>query len=105
MNIHSLLHALGLDLGSNHGIRRPATVPSNTQHVPIPSSLSDERIAAIEGARRRMPVSLTPTSPRASAGSTPTGVGSPGSCRTWTKPRVTCPDGTAKGIIPPSILP
>ena len=64
MNIHSLLHALGLDLGSNHGIRRPATVPSSTQHVPIPSSLSDERIAAIEGARRRMPVSLTPTSPQ-----------------------------------------
>ena len=64
MNIHSLLHALGLDLGSHQGSRREATVTVHARHAPVLPGLPDERIIAIEGSRRRTPVSLSPTSPQ-----------------------------------------
>ncbi len=63
MNIHSLLHALGLDVGSHHGSRKEASVTPHARHAPVLPGLPDERIAAIEGSRRRTPVSLSPTSP------------------------------------------
>ena len=64
MNMHYLLRALGLDLDSQHGNRRETSVTSAARHAPALTGLPDERIVAIEGSRRRTPVSLNPTCPQ-----------------------------------------